>query len=70
MSWRKLFGMHEHDWAPWKVTETAKIYISMPPAVIMFTNDPHWHVGGEMSRQERKCNSCGLTEVRTKKVYY
>src|ERR1035437_2809013 len=66
----RWLGIHEHDWTPWKVTATGKIHYGMPPLVIMFTQDPCWHVGGEMTRQERRCNSCGLEQTRTEKVDY
>jgi hypothetical protein len=67
----KWLGMHEHDWTPWKITASqGEIHVGLPPAVIMFTKDPCWHVGGEVTRQGRKCKSCGLEQARTEKTYY
>jgi len=65
-----MFDRHKHDWTQWELTGSCEIREGNAPLVVMFTGKEHWHVVGEMRRQERKCQSCGLSQVKTEKVYY
>jgi hypothetical protein len=66
-----IFGnRHKHDWTKWEITGTGEIKHGHPPLVVLFTGRQEWYVVGEVRRQERKCNSCGLTEVKTEKIYF
>jgi hypothetical protein len=61
---------HKHDWTRWEVTARLEIRAGHAPIVVMFTGKQEWHVVGEMRRQERECKSCGLSQVKTEKVYF
>jgi hypothetical protein len=66
----KWLGIHEHEWSPWKTVAKGDIHFGLPPLIQIFTKDPRWYVGGEMKKQERTCRTCGLSEVKTEKMYY
>ncbi len=66
----KWLGIHEHEWSPWKLMATANISRGLPPLAQMFTKDPQWYVVGEARKQERACKTCGLNQIRVKRIYY
>jgi hypothetical protein len=71
LNWfRRKLGMHVHEWSPWRETGRRKIYYGLPPLAIMFTNDPHWYLGGERIYKQRECSACGKTESYSSEIEF